>query len=433
MQQWLRRIGVLGACALVFAFGWSMRPQAQPAKTRPDYAQLQKFARVMELIKRSYVKEVSDAQLIEGALSGMLQSLDPHSAYLTKDMFKEMQVETRGEFGGLGIEITKAQGGIRIVAPIEDTPAWRAGIKAGDLIIKIDGELASEMSLSEAVKRMRGKPGTKVHLTILREGEDKPLEFELVRAVIKIRSVKSDWIAPGYAYLRITQFQERTAKDLAAKIEEIKKQMKGMPYGVVLDLRDNPGGLLDQAVGVCDLFVSKGVIVSTRSRIGKSQVFHARPDDLLAGVPIVVLINQGTASASEIVAGCLQDHHRAVLLGEKSFGKGSVQTIVPLPDGSAVKITTALYYTPSGRSIQAEGIVPDVEVEAVEIEVRKRHQGVRVAERDLRGHLSVRHKSKQGEKAALPAPSETMQKRLERDVQLQRARDLLKGLHALKL
>ena len=429
MKAWVRKTLVACGTVVVMAAAGVALPRALEAASRPDYAELEKLARVMAMIKRAYVREVSDEELIEGALSGMLASLDPHSAYLNKDAFREMQIDTKGEFGGLGIEITKAQGGIRIVAPIEDTPAWRAGLKAGDLIIKINGELASEMSLTEAVHKMRGKPGTKVRLTVLREGEDKPLEFEITRAVIHIKSVKGDFVAPGYAYLRITQFQEGTSRELAKKIRELKQKAGGALYGAVLDLRDNPGGLLDEAVGVADLFLDKGVIVSTKSRVGPSRVFRASPGDVLAGVPLVVLINQGTASASEIVAGALQDHHRAVLMGEHSFGKGSVQTIAPLPDGSAIKLTTALYYTPSGRSIQAEGIAPDVEVPELEVKAERVHRGFRVLERDLRRHLTVRAKKKQAK--PLPGPSEEMQKRLGKDWQLERARDLLKALHAL--
>ncbi|RME82677.1 MAG: S41 family peptidase, partial [Zetaproteobacteria bacterium] len=264
----MRKALLVAAWLLMAAAAWISWPSAHAARTAPDYAQLEKLARVMALIKSSYVKEVSDEELINGALEGMLTHLDPHSAYLTREQFKEMQIDTKGEFGGVGIEITKGDGGIRIVAPIEDTPAWRAGLKAGDLIIKIDDEITADMSLSEAVKRMRGKPGTKVKLTVLREGEDAPLEFEITRAVIRIKSVKGDFVAPGFAYLRITQFQERTAQNLKEKVEELRAKAHGKLFGAVLDLRDNPGGLLDAAVDVCDLFLNEGVIVSTKSRVG---------------------------------------------------------------------------------------------------------------------------------------------------------------------
>ena len=407
-------------------------PQAMAAT---DYQQLQKFSRVMDLVKQAYVENVSDEKLIDGALSGMLSSLDPHSVYLDKEMYSEMQVDTKGEFGGLGIEISAAEGGIRVVTPIEDTPADHAGVHAGDLIIKIGDALAKDLSLPEAVKMMRGKPGTAITLTIFREGENAPLEFRIVRDVIRIKSVKSDLLAPQYAYLRVTQFQEHTGSLLKDQIEELKKRSGGKLDGVVLDLRNNPGGLLDQAVAVSDLFLSGGNIVSTRSRAGKNLSFDAQKGDILQGVPMIVLINQGSASASEIVAGALQDHHRAVLLGTKSFGKGSVQSVVPLSDGTAIKLTTALYYTPSGRSIQATGIEPDIEVEQIAMTPSKdaAAQLPSISESSLKGHLENGN-GKQSKKAKAPTEeqvSEAMKQRLQRDTQLQRAYDLLKGLHAL--
>jgi len=407
------------------------------ADAATDYQQLQKFSRVMEMVRRAYVKDVSDEELIDGALSGMLSSLDPHSTYMDKDMYKQMTVETKGEFGGLGIEIAAAEGGIRIVSPIEDTPADRAGVKAGDLIIKIDDELARGMSLAEGVKKMRGKPGTSIVLTIFRKGNDAPLEIKIVRAVIKVKSVKSDMLAPGYAYLRITQFQERTASLLKKQIKELQKRAGGKLTGAVLDLRNNPGGLLNQAVEVSDMFLDKGNIVSTKSRAGKNLSFDARRGDVLNGLPLIVLINHGSASASEIVSGALQDHHRAVLVGTKSFGKGSVQSVVPLNDGTAIKITTALYYTPSGRSIQATGIDPDIEVEQVLHKPEEASESKRplVSERDLKGHLANgngnKKKAKQ-QKSKAEGPSDAMKERLQLDTQLQRALDLLKGLHALE-
>lgn len=404
------------------------------AMAATDYQQLQKFSRVMDLVKQAYVEKVGDEKLIDGALSGMLSSLDPHSVYLDKEMYSEMQVDTSGEFGGLGIEISAAEGGIRVVAPIEDTPADHAGVHAGDLIIKIGDALAKDLSLPEAVKMMRGKPGTAITLTIFREGENAPLEFRIVRDKIQIKSVKSDLLAPEYAYLRITQFQEHTGSLLKDQIEALKKRSGGKLDGVVLDLRNNPGGLLDQAVAVSDLFLNGGNIVSTKSRAGKNLSFDADKGDLLKGVPMVVLINQGSASASEIVAGALQDHHRAVLLGTRSFGKGSVQSVVPLSDGTAIKITTALYYTPSGRSIQATGIEPDIHVEEVVMAPAKDGAAKlpSISESSLKGHLQngngKSHKS--SAKSGEPV-SEAMKQRLQRDTQLQRAFDLLKGLHAL--
>ncbi|NWF36890.1 S41 family peptidase [Mariprofundus sp. KV] len=427
-------IALLGAGVMAWQPGTDGYRQANAAT---DYQQLQKFSQVMEMVRQAYVEEVTDEQLIDGALSGMLLSLDPHSTYLDKDMYKQMNVDTKGEFGGLGIEIQSAEGGIRIVSPIEDTPADRAGVMAGDLIIKIDEDLARDMSLMEAVKKMRGKPGTSIMLTIFREGESAPLEVKITRAVIKVNSVKSDMLAPGYAYLRITQFQQPTVQLLSKQIRELKKRAGGTLSGAVLDLRNNPGGLLNQAVAVSDLFLEKGNIVSTKSRAGKSLSFDAEPGDILNGLPMVVLMNNGSASASEIVGGALQDHHRAIVMGTKSFGKGSVQSVVPLNDGTAIKVTTALYFTPSGRSIQATGIDPDILVEQVVLkrdeEASKRASNA-VSERNLKGHLANgngKDKKKKSEELG-EGPSEVMQERLKLDTQLQRALDLLRGLHVLR-
>jgi len=432
-----RAILVTGSLALVAAgaLAWSPASGGYPqAAAATDYQQLQKFSRVMEMVRQAYVEDVSDEKLIDGALSGMLSSLDPHSTYLDKEMFSEMQVDTKGEFGGLGIEISAAEGGIRVVTPIEDTPADRAGVHAGDLIIKINDALAKDMSLPEAVKMMRGKPGTAITLTVFREGQNAPLEFRIVRDVIRIKSVKSDLLGPDYAYLRITQFQEHTGSLLKDQLEDLRKRSGGKLYGAVLDLRNNPGGLLDQAVEVSDLFLNDGNIVSTKSRAGKNLSFDARKGDILQGLPLVVLINQGSASASEIVAGALQDHHRAVLLGTKSFGKGSVQSVVPLSDGTAIKVTTALYFTPSGRSIQATGIEPDIRVEQVSLAPSAEAAKLpTISERDLKGHLENGNgKQKKGAAPAAAPISDAMKERLQRDSQLQRAFDLLKGLHALR-
>jgi len=408
-------------------------PAGQMAVAATSYQQLQKFSHVMEMVRRSYVEEVDDEKIIEGALSGMLSNLDPHSTYLDKEMYGQMQVETKGEFGGLGIEISAAEGGIRVVSPIEDTPAYRVGIKAGDLILKIDDQIARDLTLMESVKLMRGKPGTSIRLTIFREGESTPLEFTVVRDVIKVKSVKSDFLAPGYAYLRITQFQERTASLMAEQVASLIKRSGDHLQGAVLDLRSNPGGLLNQAVEVSDLFLNNGGIVSTKSRTGSNMSFKAKKGDVLNGLPLVVLINNGSASASEIVAGALQDNHRAVLVGMPSFGKGSVQSIIPLPDGSALKLTTALYYTPSGRSIQATGIEPDILVEPVLVaDAAKKKKIQAVLERDLKGHIENGDSHKDKPEAAKGEPSKAMLGRLEQDVPLQRALDLLKGLHALR-
>ncbi|MDX8406252.1 MAG: S41 family peptidase [Mariprofundus sp.] len=441
MSLILRRILLsAGAVALISAgvMAWQPGSDYQQANAATDYQQLQKFSRVMDMVRQAYVEEVGDEKLIDGALTGMLASLDPHSTYMDKEMFKQMNVETSGEFGGLGIEISAAEGGIRIVSPIEDTPAYQAGIKAGDLIIKINDSLARDMSLAEAVKIMRGKPGTSITLTIFRQGEDAPMEIKIVRAIIKVKSVKGDLLAPGYAYLRITQFQEHTGRLLDQQINELKKRAGGALSGAVLDLRNNPGGLLNQAVEVSDIFLEKGNIVSTKSRAGKNMSFEAQSGDKLEGLPLIVLINHGSASASEIVAGALQDHHRAVLLGTLSFGKGSVQSVVPLSDGTAIKVTTALYYTPSGRSIQATGIDPDIKVEQLAIKPADKAKAKlpSVFESSLKGHLANGNHDKKAAKTAAEIPtgdaSDAMKKRLPLDTQLQRALDLLRGLHALK-
>jgi len=421
-------VAVLGAAVVA----WNPSEGYQQATAATDYKQLDKFSQVMDAVRRSYVEEVTDEKLIEGALTGMLSNLDPHSTYLNREMFKQMQVETRGEFGGLGIEIVAAEGGIHVIAPIEDTPAYRAGVLAGDLIIKIGSQLAKDIPLIEAVKLMRGKPGTAVNLTIFRETAMQPIDIKIVRAVIQVKSVKSDLLAPGYAYLRIAQFQEKTTEQLKDQLTGLRKRSGGGFRGVVLDLRNNPGGLLDQAVEVTDLFLEKGGIVSTKSRVGKSMTFEAEKGDLLNGTPLVVLINNGSASASEIVSGALQDNRRAILMGTKSFGKGSVQRIVPLNDGTAFKLTTSLYYTPSGRSIQATGIKPDIEVEQVAIKMEEKSKRISISERDLKGHLENGNGKKGDKKPSEDLTNGKMQERLAKDVQLQRAFDLLKGLNAIQ-
>ena len=421
-------VAVLGAAVVA----WNPSEGYQQATAATDYKQLDKFSQVMDAVRRSYVEEVTDEKLIEGALTGMLSGLDPHSTYLNREMFKQMQVETRGEFGGLGIEIVAAEGGLRVIAPIEDSPAYRAGVLAGDLIIKIGSQLAKDIPLIEAVKLMRGKPGSSVNLTIFREAAMQPIDIKIVRAVIQVRSVKSDLLAPGYAYLRIAQFQEKTTEQLKEQLTALRKRSGGGFRGVVLDLRNNPGGLLDQAVEVTDLFLEKGGIVSTKSRVGKSMTFEAEKGDLLNGTPLVVLINNGSASASEIVSGALQDNRRAILMGTKSFGKGSVQRIVPLNDGTAFKLTTSLYYTPSGRSIQATGIKPDIEVEQVAIKLEEKSKRISISERDLKGHLENGNGKKGDKKPSKDLTNGKMQERLSKDVQLQRAFDLLKGLNAIQ-
>jgi carboxyl-terminal processing protease len=432
-----RMILLLGTVAILVAgvMAWNPSQGYQQATAATDYRQLDKFAQIMDAVKRTYVKDVSDEALIDGALSGMLSSLDPHSTYMNKEMYKKMQEETSGEFGGLGIEISSAQGGIRIITPIEDTPADRAGVKAGDLIVKIDGQLAKDLSLPEAVKLMRGKPGSSIVLTVFRESEGQPLALRIVRAVIHVKSVKSAMLAPGYVWLRVTQFQEQSSKELKEQLQALKKEAGSDFKGAVLDLRNNPGGLLNQAVEISDMFLDKGGIVSTKSRVGRNMSFEAKPGDVLDGKPLVVLINNGSASASEIVSGALQDNKRAILMGTKSFGKGSVQRIIPLPDGTAFKLTTSLYYTPSGRSIQATGIDPDIEVPWVVLKKddSKKKPLLRISERDLKGHLANGNGKKEKTGAAKKeAASKAMQERLQKDIQLQRALDVLKAMHVVQ-
>ena len=344
------------------------------AKTEPKdekantYELLNLFGEVMERAKNSYVEDVEDKKLIESAINGMLVSLDPHSSYLDAQSFKYMNEQTKGKFGGLGIEVTMEQGVVKVVSPIDDTPASRAGLKPGDYIVNIGGENVIGMTLNDAVDKMRGKVGTKVKLNIRRLNE-KPFDVTLKREEIKIQSVKNDIKAGDVAYIRISSFSEDVDSNVKKAIKKAEKDLKGKLKGIVLDVRNNPGGLLDQAVGVSDLFLNQGEIVSTRSRNEEDTVrYSAKSGDIAEGLPIVVIINDGSASASEIVAGALQDHKRAVILGEKSFGKGSVQTVVPLGKYGAMRLTTARYYTPSGRSIQAKGIEPDVEVHPAKVE-----------------------------------------------------------------
>ena len=360
--------------------------------------ELRAFADVFNAVKQGYVEPVEDKKLITQAISGMLAGLDPHSAYLDADAFKDLQVGTQGEFGGLGIEVGMEDGFVKVISPIEDTPAFRAGVKAGDLIVKLDDTPVKGMSLSDAVKRMRGKPKTEITLTIARKGETKPVVVKIMREVIKVQSVKSKIIEPGYGYVRVVQFQENTGRYL---VDHLNRIYKDAPLkGLVLDLRNDPGGLLHGAVGVSAAFLAPGaLVVSTDGRTDDAKRrYSATPDDYLRGsshdflralpkgvkdVPMIVLVNGGSASASEIVAGALQDHHRAIVMGTQTFGKGSVQTILPLNNSSAIKLTTARYYTPSGRSIQAKGIEPDIVVE----EAPTGQSVQRVREADLLGHL----------------------------------------------
>ncbi len=335
-------------------------------------ADLQAFAEILNQVKSSYVEEVDDSELIENAIRGMLQGLDPHSAYLDAEDFNDMQVSTSGKFGGLGIEVQMADGFVRVVAPIDDTPAQRAGMQPGDLIIRIDDKPVKGMSLTDAVKLMRGDPGTDIELQVIREGERKPLDISLTRAIIKVASVRTRMLDDDYGYVRISTFTGSTGTSLNDELSKLRKQNKAIK-GYVLDLRNNPGGVLTAAVEVSDAFLNSGPIVSIRGRDEKEgREFTARPGDEVDSRPVVVLVNAGSASASEIVAGALQDHGRAVIVGERTFGKGSVQTIMPIRNNSAIKLTTARYYTPSGRSIQAEGIKPDIELASLNVSERER-------------------------------------------------------------
>ena len=365
----MKRSGLLAAAvAAVVLLSLRQDLGAASPNSTETYKQLNLFGEVFERVRADYVDDVSDNSLVESAINGMLTSLDPHSNYLNTKNFNDMKVQTRGEFGGLGIEVSMENGLVKVVSPIDDTPAARAGLKPGDLITHLDGEPVQGMTLPEAVEKMRGPVSSEIKLTIRREGRD-PFDVKLIRATIKIQSVRSHLEGDNIGYVRVTTFNEQTDTGLNNAMKSLKQQAGNKLVGVVLDLRNNPGGLLDQAVAVSDAFLEKGEIVSTRGRRGEdAQRYNARAGDIAAGLPMVVLINGGSASASEIVAGALQDHHRAILLGTRSFGKGSVQTIIPLPGHGAMRLTTARYYTPSGRSIQAKGIDPDIIVEAAKIE-----------------------------------------------------------------
>ena len=362
--------------------------QQAPGPEALPLDELRAFTEVFARIKNDYVEPVDDRKLLEEAIRGMLAGLDPHSAYLDKESYNELQEGTTGEFGGLGIEVGMEDGFIKVISPIDDTPAQKAGIKTGDLIIKLDDTPVKGISLNDAVKRMRGAPGSTIKLTILRNGEEKPLEFTLARAIIKIASVRTNTPEPGYGYVRISNFQANTGQDLRVQLDKLKQENNNNLKGIVLDLRNNPGGVLNAAVEVSDMFLDKGLIVYTEGRVKDSQLrFNAKPGDNVDDkVPMVVLVNGGSASASEIVAGALQDHKRAVIMGQKTFGKGSVQTILPMSNGTAVKLTTARYYTPSGRSIQASGIVPDITMDIVKLE-KVEATGDLIKEYDLSGHL----------------------------------------------
>ncbi len=376
----------VAAAALVFLGAGVATVTAQSSNSSETYRQLNLFGDVFERVRAEYVEKVTDEQLVEAAINGMLTSLDPHSSYLNKKSFQDMQVQTRGEFGGLGIEVTMENGLVKVVSPIDDTPAFRAGLQPGDLIVQLNGEAVMGLTLNEAVEKMRGPVGSDLKITVRRGDVGEPFEVSLTRAVVKVQSVRSR-VEGEIGYLRITSFNEQTQVGLEKAIAGIQQQLGDKLKGFVLDLRNNPGGLLDQAVSVSDTFLDKGEIVSTRGRKSEEGTrFNAKPGDLIKGLPLVVLINGGSASASEIVAGALQDHKRAIIMGTQSFGKGSVQTIIPLPGHGAMRLTTARYYTPSGRSIQQLGITPDIEVHVAKVEDLDTAAGRR-READLKGSL----------------------------------------------
>ncbi len=409
------------ACLLVSTSSFAADPalDTQAASQGVPVEELRVFAEVMERIRGVYIDDVDDKTLLESAIRGMLYELDPHSSYLTPEEFSDLQVTTSGEFGGLGIEVTLENGFVKVVSPIDDTPASKAGILAGDLIIKIDNTFVKGLNLDDAVDLMRGPVGSEVKLSILSAGDQKPRTVKLTRDRIRIRSVRTEMLEPGYGYLRITQFQSQTGRDAQKALDAMLAQ--GELNGLVLDLRNNPGGVLTAAVQVSDLFLNHGLVVYTQGRAEESRTnYAATQGDILGGKPIVVLVNAGSASASEIVAGALQDQQRAIIVGQRTFGKGSVQTILPLHDNRALKLTTARYYTPDGRSIQAEGIQPDIVTDVARVELTS--EDISVREADLRGHLENTQGAQDTDDSA-DAPLAV------RDYALYEALSILKGIH----
>ena len=401
----------------------AVAPTTVTAKAPLPLDELRTFAEVLDRVKAAYVEPVDDKTLLENAIKGMLSNLDPHSAYLGPEDFQELQESTSGEFGGLGIEVGMEDGFVKVVSPIDDTPASRAGIEAGDLIVKINGAPTRGQTMTEAVDKMRGKIGQKITLTLVRDGGT-PFDVTLARAIIQVKSVKSQLLESGYGYIRITQFQVKTGEEVGKALAKLRKDNNGKLRGLVLDLRNNPGGVLQSAVEVADHFLTKGLIVYTKGRIANSELrFSADPADASDGVPLVVLINGGSASASEIVAGALQDQKRAVLMGTDSFGKGSVQTVLPLANDRALKLTTALYYTPNGRSIQAQGIVPDIEVRPAKLTAEVDTENFKEA--DLQGHLG----NGNGGADRPTGSSKRKERPQDDDFQLSQALSLLKGLN----
>ena len=413
--------------AIITMFYFKNSSSAYASKTSLPLNQLQAFSEVYLKIKQNYVQDITDKELFDNAIKGMLEGLDPHSTFLNEKDFKDLQIGTKGEFGGLGIEVTMEDGFVKVITPIDDTPAYKAGVKSGDLIIEIDAKPVKGLSLNQAVDLMRGKVGSPILLTIARTGENGPIEIKIVRAKIKVKSVKYEIIDDNYGYIRISSFQNKTGNNLYDAISNLKKDAKGNIKGFVIDMRNNPGGVLGAAVDVSDAFIKgKKKLVFTKGKTENAVYeFTSNNTDLAEGKPIVVLINGGSASASEIVAGALQDHKRAIIMGTQSFGKGSVQTILPITSKTAVKITTARYYTPNGRSIQAKGIEPDIIVKDLELSSLNKNKMIK--ESDLKGHLkNTDKKNKDGEPQA-------QNKKLENDYQLSEAINLLKGLNILSL
>jgi carboxyl-terminal processing protease len=402
--------------------------QVSAALDKSIYKNLKTFNEVLDMVQKNYVEQVESKKLIEGAINGMMKSLDPHSTYMTSDMYKELEVETRGSFGGIGIEITIKKDFLTVVSPIEDTPAFIAGIKAGDHIIQIDGKSTKDITIMEAVKKLRGPKDTKVTITIMRENMPKPKDYTITRDIIKIKSIKSRIYEDHIGYIRVASFQERTADDLKKEIKNITLK-NGALKGLILDLRNNPGGLLNQAVGVADVLLKSGTIVSTKGRTKSMETKSmAKDDGDEPTCPIVALVNEGTASAAEIVSGALQDNGRALVVGTQTFGKGSVQTVIPLEDGSALKLTTAKYYTPKGRSIQAEGIAPDIIVKHIKPSEDKESTDDSIRERDLRGHIKPKKENGTNKEEALKREQDP----LSQDNQLKSAIDIIKSWDIMK-
>ena len=428
----MQKIRVLTTAALALVTFLTGGGVMKAVSAENDYDSLRRFSQILDMVEQYYVNDVSQKELLDGAIKGMLQNLDPHSTLMSEEEFQEMQENTTGEFFGVGVEITVENGQVMVVSPIEDTPGYKAGLRAGDAIIAVDGQYTMEMSLTDVVDKMRGKRGTTVELQVLHKNGSRPVTMKIKRDAIPLISVKSRELEPGYWWIRLTRFSGHTGQEVADAVA--KARAKGAVKGVVLDLRNNPGGLLDQSVEVADQFLRDGVIVSMRGRDASSErVFraHAQPEDL--DCPMVVLVNSGTASASEIVAGALRDQRRALIIGERTFGKGSVQNLIPLADGAGLKITVARYYTPSGKSIQAEGISPDFEVAWEAPRETEPEPALLLREKDLRGHLE--QKDDKGEKAGNEetlSDAEEVKAMLDKDNQLRLALQFAKTLPVLK-